>query len=72
MNTAILDDYQPALGGRHPLLALDHAICVPHRGDVEREGLEHMFSTIFVEVLAYAAGAPINVVNPEVLQPTRG
>jgi hypothetical protein len=26
-----------------------------------------MFTTIFDQILAYAKGAPINVVNPEVL-----
>jgi D-3-phosphoglycerate dehydrogenase / 2-oxoglutarate reductase len=66
---AAVDVYEdePVLGGRHPLLALDNAICVPHLGYVERDGLEHMFSTIFDQMLAYAAGAPINVVNPEAL-----
>jgi hypothetical protein len=34
---------------------------------VERDGLEHMFDTIFDQVLAYEAGKPINVLNPEVL-----
>jgi D-3-phosphoglycerate dehydrogenase len=32
---------------------------------VERDGLEVMFSTIFDQIVAYANGAPINVVNPE-------
>jgi len=58
---------EPVLGARHPLLAMDSVVCTPHLGYVERDGLEHMFSTIFDQVLAYAAGAPINVVNPEAL-----
>jgi D-3-phosphoglycerate dehydrogenase len=58
---------EPVLGARHPLLALDNAVCVPHLGYVERDGLEHMFSTIFDQILAYAAGKPVNVMNPEVL-----
>jgi D-3-phosphoglycerate dehydrogenase / 2-oxoglutarate reductase len=64
---AAVDVYEeePVLGGRHPLLALDNAICVPHLGYVERDSLEQMFSTIFDEILAFADGAPINVVNPE-------
>ncbi len=56
---------EPVLGGRHPLLALDNVVCTPHLGYVERDGLEGQFSTIFDQILAYAAGAPINVVNPE-------
>jgi D-3-phosphoglycerate dehydrogenase len=66
---AAVDVYEeePVLGGRHPLLAMDNVVCVPHLGYVERDGLEHMFSTIFDQILAYAAGRPINVVNPDVL-----
>ena len=56
---------EPVLDARHPLLALDNAVCVPHLGYVERDGLEHMFATIFDQILAYAGGKPINVMNPE-------
>ena len=67
---AALDVYEeePVLGARHPLLALDNVLATPHLGYVERAGLEHQFSTIFDQVLAYAAGKPINVVNPEALE----
>jgi len=67
---AAVDVYEdePVVGGRHPLLSMDNVVCVPHLGYVERDGLEHMFDMIFDEVLAYAAGTPINVVNPEVLE----
>jgi D-3-phosphoglycerate dehydrogenase len=67
---AAVDVYEeePVLGGAHPLLAMDNVICAPHLGYVERDGLEHMFSTIFDQVLAYADGKPINVGNPEVLR----
>ncbi len=58
---------EPVLGGEHPLLSMDNAICVPHLGYVEKDGLEGMFSAIFDQVLAYAAGKPINVANPEAL-----
>jgi D-3-phosphoglycerate dehydrogenase len=62
---------EPVLGGRHPLLAMDSVVAVPHLGYVEREGLEFMFGHIFDQVVAYAGGAPINVVNPEVLERRR-
>jgi D-3-phosphoglycerate dehydrogenase len=67
---AAVDVYEeePVLGGRHPLLALDNAICVPHLGYVERDSLEHMFTTIFDQILAWATGRPINVVNPDALR----
>jgi len=50
---------------------MDNVICTPHLGYVERDGLEHMFDTIFDQILAYAAGKPINVVNPAVLEVAR-
>jgi len=55
---------EPVLDAKHPLLALDNAVCVPHLGYVERDSLEQMFTTIFDQILAYAAGRPINVMNP--------
>ena len=66
---AAVDVYEdePVLGGRHPLLAMDNVVCAPHLGYVERDGLERMFSTIFDQILAHAANAPINVINPEAL-----
>jgi len=70
---AAVDVYEdePVLGAQHPLLALDNAVCVPHLGYVERDGLEQMFATIFDQIVAYAGGKPIHVMNPEVLQPAR-
>jgi D-3-phosphoglycerate dehydrogenase len=70
---AAVDVYEeePVPGGRHPLLDMDNVICTPHLGYVERDGLEHMFDTIFDQILAYAEGKPINVVNPAVLEGAR-
>jgi D-3-phosphoglycerate dehydrogenase len=67
--SAAVDVYEeePVVGGNHPLLKMDNAICTPHIGYVECDGYESAFSVIFDQVLAYAAGKPINVVNPEVL-----
>jgi D-3-phosphoglycerate dehydrogenase len=66
---AAVDVYEeePVLGARHPLLAMDNVVCVPHLGYVTREGLETMFSTIFEQILAYERGQPINVVNSQAL-----
>jgi D-3-phosphoglycerate dehydrogenase len=58
---------EPVTGGNHPLLKMDNVLAVPHLGYVERDGLESMFTAIFDQVLAYAAGKPINVANPEAL-----
>ena len=50
---------------RHPLLAFDNVVCTPHLGYVERDQLENYFSDQFERVLAFAAGKPRGVVNPE-------
>ena len=67
---AAVDVYEdePVLDAAHPLLALDNALCTPHIGYVERSGYESMFGSIFDQILAYAAGKPINVVNPDALK----
>jgi D-3-phosphoglycerate dehydrogenase len=65
---AAVDVYEeePVLGAAHPLLALDNVVCTPHLGYVERDGYEHYFGQAFDHVLAFAAGRPLNLLNPEV------
>jgi D-3-phosphoglycerate dehydrogenase len=46
-----------------PLLGLDNVIATPHIGYVTKEEYELQFSDIFDQIVAYAAGSPINVVN---------
>jgi D-3-phosphoglycerate dehydrogenase len=58
---------EPVLGGKHPLLAMENVVCTPHIGYVTRDEYEVQFAEIFDQIDAYAAGAPINVVNPDVL-----
>ncbi|HET7159804.1 MAG TPA: D-2-hydroxyacid dehydrogenase family protein [Burkholderiales bacterium] len=58
---------EPVLGANHPLLHMDNVVATPHLGYVERDGYESQFSTSFGQVLAFAAGKPINVMNPEAL-----
>ena len=67
---AAVDVYEeePVQGGNHPLLGMENVVCTPHLGYVERDGMEAAFSSIFDQILAYAAGKPINVVNPEALE----
>ena len=70
---AAVDVYEqePLSPGDDPLLAMDNVVCTPHIGYVTREEWELQFADIFDQVNAFAAGAPINVVNPEVLQRAR-
>jgi D-3-phosphoglycerate dehydrogenase / 2-oxoglutarate reductase len=67
---AAVDVYEdePMLDTNHPLLAMDNVVCTPHIGYVSREEYEVQFADIFDQITAYAAGHPINVVNPEVLR----
>jgi D-3-phosphoglycerate dehydrogenase len=60
-------DEEPLRDPRHPLLTMDNVVCTPHIGYVTRDEYELQFSDIFDQILAYAAGAPINVVNPKSL-----
>ena len=66
---AAVDVYEdePMLDTDHPLLAMDNVVCTPHIGYVTREDYEIQFGEIFEQIVAYGAGAPINVINPEVL-----
>jgi D-3-phosphoglycerate dehydrogenase / 2-oxoglutarate reductase len=67
---AAVDVYEqePVLDTGNPLLNLPNVVCTPHLGYVTREEYEVQFGDIFEQILAYAAGSPINVINPEVLR----
>jgi D-3-phosphoglycerate dehydrogenase len=58
---------EPLTDVRDPLLNMENVVCTPHLGYVTREEYESGFAQIFDQINAYAAGAPINVVNQEVL-----
>jgi D-3-phosphoglycerate dehydrogenase len=66
---AAVDVYEeePVFRARHPLLKMDNVVCTPHLGYVERDGYEILFGNAFDQVLAYLAGKPVNVLNPEAL-----
>jgi len=53
-----------------PLLQLEQVVATPHIGYVTREEYETQFIDIFDQIIAFAAGRPINVVNPDVLAAT--
>jgi D-3-phosphoglycerate dehydrogenase len=67
---AAVDVYEqePVLDPHHPLLAMDNVVCTPHIGYVTRDEYELQFSDVFDQIVAYAAGTPINVVNPSALE----
>jgi len=63
---------EPMRDPAHPLLRMDNVVATPHIGYVSREAYERQFTQIFEQIVAYAAGKPINVINPEVLASARG
>jgi D-3-phosphoglycerate dehydrogenase / 2-oxoglutarate reductase len=70
---AAVDVYEeePLRDTAHPLLNMPNVVCTPHIGYVSREEYEIQFADIFDQIVAYAAGTPLNVVNPDVLQRRR-
>ncbi|HZD21746.1 MAG TPA: D-2-hydroxyacid dehydrogenase family protein, partial [Burkholderiales bacterium] len=64
-------EHEPVLNADHPLLAMENAVCTPHLGYVTLDEWEVQFADIFEQILALAAGKPINVVNPGVLPHAR-
>ncbi|MFK0161056.1 D-2-hydroxyacid dehydrogenase family protein [Rhizobium sp. NPDC090279] len=66
---AAVDVYEvePLAEGKHPFLEMPNVICTPHIGYVTREEYDLQFSDIFDQIASFAAGHPINVVNPSVL-----
>ena len=64
---AALDVYdaEPLTDPSDPLLSLDNVVCTPHIGYVTRDEWELQFAVVFDQINAFAAGTPINVVNPE-------
>src|SRR5271167_929337 len=70
---AAVDVYEdePLRDTMHPLLAIPNVVCTPHIGYVSVDEYEVQFAEIFEQITAFAAGTPINVVNPEVLSVAR-
>jgi len=58
---------EPVRDPNHPLLAMDNVVCTPHIGYVTRDEYELQFADIFGQIVAFAAGAPVNMVNPQAL-----
>jgi D-3-phosphoglycerate dehydrogenase len=67
---AAVDVYEeePIREVRYPLFTMNNVVCTPHIGYVTRDEYEVQFSDVFGQIVAYAAGQPINVVNPEAFQ----
>jgi D-3-phosphoglycerate dehydrogenase len=69
---AAVDVYEeePMRDTSHPLLHMPNVVATPHLGYVTHEEYETQFTDIFDQIIAWCAGKPINVVNPQVLEST--
>ena len=70
---AAVDVYEkePLRDVNDPLLTMDNVVATPHLGYVSRDEYEIQFTDIFDQIVAYAAGAPTNLVNPPVMDKRR-
>ena len=66
---AAVDVYEdePVIGAKHPLLHMPNVLCTPHLGYAVEEKFEAFYRTAIGNILAFAAGKPINVYNEEAL-----
>ena len=64
-------DDEPLHDRDDPLLSLANVVCTPHIGYVTRDEYELQFSDIFDQIVAFAQGSPINVINPDALTGAR-
>ncbi len=59
-------DQEPVPSG-HPLLSAPNTVLSPHLGYVTDDGMRDFYRLLIEDVLAWLAGNPIRVVNPETL-----
>ncbi len=66
---AAVDVYEdePVVGGNHPLLKMPNVICTPHLGYAVKEGFENHYNGVIGNIVAFASGSPVNILNPEAL-----
>jgi D-3-phosphoglycerate dehydrogenase len=66
---AAVDVYEkePVLRAAHPLLEIGNVTCTPHLGYVTRESYEEYYAVVIDDILAFAAGQPRNILNPEAI-----
>jgi len=62
-------EQEPLTDTSNPLLQMPNVLCTPHIGYVTYEEWDLQFKDVFNQILAFAAGAPVNMVNPQVAAP---
>ncbi len=60
-------EQEPLTDTANSLLQMPNVLCTPHIGYVTYEEWDLQFKDVFNQILAFAAGKPVNMVNPQVL-----
>jgi D-3-phosphoglycerate dehydrogenase len=60
-------DQEPVRPGGEPLIGMPNVLATPHIGAAVHDLYEDIYGRAFDQILAFAAGAPINVVNPQAM-----
>jgi D-3-phosphoglycerate dehydrogenase len=60
-------DEEPVPPGGEPLVGMPNVLATPHIGAAVYDQYEDVYGRAFEQIIAFAAGAPINVANPQAL-----
>jgi D-3-phosphoglycerate dehydrogenase len=65
---AAVDVYEqePIMHGDHPFLSMPNVVCTPHLGWAEWDNFELYYAEAFEQIVAFAAGEPPRLMNPDV------
>ena len=58
-------EQEPLTDTSNPLLHMHNVVCTPHIGYVTYEEWDLQFKDVFNQILAFAAGTPVNMVNAQ-------
>ena len=58
-------DSEPVTDPADPIVSHPAVIGTPHIGFVTEDELDLQFADIYDQIVAYAAGRPVNMINPE-------
>ncbi|MFM9967509.1 MAG: D-2-hydroxyacid dehydrogenase family protein [Burkholderiales bacterium] len=61
-------DEEPLVGANDPVLKLPNALCTPHLGYNDFDAFDRFYEGAAAQLLAFAEGKPISVLNPEALK----